>query len=117
MTYTERLDDVIKRACLVEASGDKAEEFIGDLTQSEADFEKLWKRLERYLENMRNNDYEEWNRGYCKENVYRKWNSSYNNYYRPYYQNWNRYNNRGSNYNKFKTEQTCGICKEDHKIW
>ena len=64
LTDTESLDDVTKRSYLVEALGDKAEEFIGDLAQSEADFEKIWKRLERYLENMRNNDYEKWNSNY-----------------------------------------------------
>ena len=84
----------------------------------EADFEKLWKRLKRYLEDMRNNDYEKWNRGYCKENVYRKWNrgfnnnwnndyekwnSNYNNYYGPYYQGWRGYKGYGREnvYNKW----------------
>ena len=160
LIYTEELDDVTKRAYLVDALGDKAEEFVGDLIQSEADFEKLWKRLKGYVENMQNNDYEKWNsnyndyyrpyyqgwRGYKSygranvynkwnkgfnnnwNNDYEKWNSNYNNYYRPYYQGWRGYKgygrenvyskwNRGVNYNRFKTKQTCEICKKDHKIW
>ena len=42
-----------KRAYLVDALVDKAKEFVGDLIQSEADFNELWRRLTRYFGNKR----------------------------------------------------------------
>ena len=53
MTYTDGLDNATKRAYLVDALEDKAKEFVGDLIQSEADFDELWKRLKGYYGNKK----------------------------------------------------------------
>ena len=43
LTYTDSLDKITKRAYLVDALEGKALKFVGDLIQSESDFDELWK--------------------------------------------------------------------------
>ena len=233
LTYTDGLDDVTKRAYLVDALEGKAEEFVGDLIESEAEFDELWKRLKGYFGNKRyvkedainaifhlesptddadslfsnftasknnstkvnlldlqteellaavyvrqlppkirteleqrisNSNSIKDKAKYTFEDIeplvlemighqgrkknptkvrasvalvtpnnnwnndYEKWNSNSNNYYQPHYQRWRGYRgycrenvykkwNRGFNYRKFKSKQMCEICGGDHKIW
>ena len=53
LTYTDGLDDVTKRAYLIDALEDKAKEFVKDLIDSEADYEELWNKLKRYFGNKK----------------------------------------------------------------
>ena len=53
LTYTDGLDDITKRAYLIDALEGKAQEFIGDLVESEAEYDEFWKRIKGYFGNKR----------------------------------------------------------------
>ena len=53
LTYTDGLDDVTKRAYLIDALEDKAKEFVKDLIDSEADYEELWNKSKKYFGNKK----------------------------------------------------------------